>query len=110
MCSLQTTSLNNIKYSWEEELVEEIYYELWEGALTICAQHGLIQCELIHRAHWTKARLSKMYKDVNPCNQSSANHVHMFWCCPSLVGFWKDIFNTLSELSGTQIETDPCIA
>ena len=34
----------------------------------------------------------------------------MFWCCPSFVGFWKDIFNTLSELSSTQIEPDPFIA
>jgi hypothetical protein len=34
----------------------------------------------------------------------------MFWCFSSLVGFWKDIFNTFSELSGTQIEPDPFIA
>lgn len=65
-------------------------------------------------ADWTKARLSQIYKDANPncvrCNQSPANHVHMFWCCPSLVGFWKDIFNTLSELSGTEIEPDPFTA
>lgn len=102
ICSLQTTSLNNIKSSWEKELGEEISREQWEEVLkrvhasSICARHGLLQCKLIHRAHWTKARLSKIYQDVNPscvrCNQTPANHVHMFWRCPSLVDFWKDIF------------------
>lgn len=120
LCSLQSTSLSNIKSSWEEELGEEISDDVWENALkkvhtsSICARHALIQCKIIHRAHWTTMRLSRIYKDVNPncirCNQSPANHVHMFWSCPSLIGFWKDIFDTLSEICHTQVEPDPLTA
>lgn len=120
ICSLRIASLNDIKSSWEEELGEGISDGLWERALgrvhtsSVCARHGLIQCKIIHRAHWTKARLAKIYKDINPncvrCNQSPANHVHMFWCCSSLDGFWKDIFSTLSEVCDTQIKPDPFIA
>lgn len=34
----------------------------------------------------------------------------MFWCCPSLVSFWKDVFSTLSEISSIKIEPDPLTA
>lgn len=56
----------------ETELGEEIPEETWEVALkrvhksSICAKHGLVMCKILHRDHWTKVRLAKMYKDVDP--------------------------------------------
>lgn len=56
---LWLVSLVSIKALWELQLGEEISEELWEEALdrvhksSICAKHGLIQCKIIHRAHFT---------------------------------------------------------
>lgn len=118
--SLQTTSLNSIKLTWEEELHESIPNEIWNSALerihksSICARHSLIQCKIIHRAHWTNDRLAKIYKDLGPgclrCTQSPANHTHMFWACPSLVTFWEAVFSTISDVCGAEIDPHPFIA
>ena len=52
--------------------------------------------KIVHRAHYTKVRLSKMYKDIDPtcdiCQQAPTRHVHMFWSCPTLKSFWVKIF------------------
>ena len=107
-------SLDKIKTLWEEDLGEEIPEEVWEDALTrvhkasICARHGLMQCKIIHRAHFTKVRLSKIYSDVDPtcdrCRQAPASHVHMFWSCPVLQPYWVGIFNSLSKIVGRPVE------
>lgn len=118
--SLCLTSLDSIKETWEVELGEEIPGGVWEVALqrvhksSICAKHGLIQCKIIHRAHLTKVRLAKIHKDVDPscdrCHQAPANHVHMFWSCSALLSFWRDIFASLSQVTGKVIEPNPMTA
>ena len=113
--SLQLTPQHKIKTQWEEDLGEEISEELWGAILrrvhssSICARHGLTQCKILHRAHLTRVRLSKIYKDVDPlcvrCHQAPATHVHMFWSCPLLFNFWTQIFNSISVC--TKVQFDP---
>ena len=70
----------------------------------ICAGHSFMQCQILHRAHYTKARLAKMFDTVSPlcdrCQQATANYSHMFWSCSSLTRFWSEIFSTLSKVTG----------
>lgn len=118
--SLRLVSLKAIKDLWELELGVDIPEDTWKIALknvhksSICAKHGLTQCKIIHRAHLTKVRLAKMYKDVDPtcdrCHLAPANHVHMFWSCPSLYRFWKDLFASISRIVGRTIEPNPLTA
>lgn len=80
--------------------------ELWDGILkrmhrsSICAKCSFMQCKLIHRTHYTKAWLSKIYDDVSPAcdmrHHIPADVIHMFWLCPSLGNYWTKVFNTLA--------------
>lgn len=78
------------------------------------AKHGLIQLKVVHRAHFTQARLAKIYPNANPlcpqCRGQPADLIHMFWRCPNLSTFWKSIFKAFSELFGTQLDPDPICA
>lgn len=113
-------SLSQIKAWWEEDLEIVISDEDWEAALyrihksSVCARHGLLQCKIVHRVHWTKLKLSKHFQDVDPacdrCRFSPASHAHMFWSCTKLRGFWSIIFETLSGFLGKSISPCPLIA
>ena len=118
--SLSSTAGNNLKGHWEEDLGMEISEDLWSKVLSrvhsssVCARHGLIQCKVVHRTHWTKARLARIYENIDPtcekCHQTPVTHAHMFWSCASLNTFWTDIFATLTELTGMPIEPNPMTA
>ena len=118
--SLRPTSIQNIKNKWEEDLGEEISEDVWEDILhlvhtsSICARHGLIQCKIVHRVHFTKVRLSKIYDSVYPlcdrCRSSPATHAHMFWFCPSLRRYWTEIFKTISDCIEVPIEPNAMTA
>lgn len=43
----------------------------------------------------------------NTCKQSPANHTHMFWSCPNLSDFWRQIFDTLAVLLDVDLSPDP---
>ena len=117
---LHTPPLLALKASWEEDLGEEIDDDLWDDILhrvhssSVCAAQGLIQCKILHRTHWTKLRLSKIYPEVDPlcdrCRQSPASLTHMLWSCPSLHNYWSNIFETLSKALKVPIEPAPLIA
>ena len=118
--TLYSTSLNSLKAVWEEDLGQEISEDLWGNILkrvhtsSVCARHGLIQCKVVHRTHWTKVRLFKVFDNIDPscekCHQTPASHVHMCWSCTSLHNYWTSIFSTLSEVTGTLIEPNAITA
>uniref|UniRef100_A0A3B1IK57 Reverse transcriptase domain-containing protein n=1 Tax=Astyanax mexicanus TaxID=7994 RepID=A0A3B1IK57_ASTMX len=59
----------NSKQSWERDLGITISEDEWTAALgqvhssSICARHGLMQCKVLHKAHYTNARLAKIFPD-----------------------------------------------
>ena len=81
---------------------------------SICARHGLLQCKVVHKVHYTNLRLSRIYPNAtdscNRCKQSPADHSHMFWSCPRLATFWSEIFKTLSTAYDTTISPEPLLA
>lgn len=118
--SLQLTSLNSIKTLWEGDLGLTLNEEVWKEILvrvhqsSICARHSVIQCKIIHRAHLTKLRLSKIFPNIDPscerCHQADASLIHMFWECSKLLIYWTNIFDTISKVYKRNIEPDPVIA
>ncbi len=50
---------------------------------------------------------------ADSCNrfkQSSADYVHMLWSCPKLSLFWSATFDTLGEVLGGTIDSNPLAA
>ena len=113
-------TLESLKNKWEEDLGEQISEEHWGKIIdricstSICLKHSVIQFKIIHRLHWSKARLCKVKADLDPtcdrCRREPATLIHMFWTCPKLSRFWESIFNTLSKVCKTSLEPCPFIA
>ena len=117
MYTLRPVSLNLIKTQWEEDLGDEISDELWDSILhraSICAKHGLIQCKIVHRIHWTRVKLSQIFPDVDPtcerCHSSPASLAHTLWSCPSLHEYWSKVFDILSDVLELTISPSPFTA
>jgi len=117
---LSQASTISSKSAWEKDLGVDITEVQWRGILklihssSICARHGLLQWKVLHKAHFTNAKLTKIYPNhsdtCNRCKQSPADHAHMFWTCPKLTNFWSDIFQTLKQALNTNLEPNPLTA
>lgn len=61
----------------------------------------------------SKTKLSKIYPDLGPncdkCSNPDATLIHMFWLCPSLEMFWREVFQTLCEILNYTAELNPLI-
>lgn len=59
-------SSDNLRTTWSQDMGIEITEETWKAVLnrvnssSICARHRLIQCKVVHRAHWSKSRLARI--------------------------------------------------
>ena len=114
------TSLDFLKTAWEGDLGVSLTEDLWSDAqesvhtASICARHGLIQFRVLHRLHYSKVKLSKMYPNIDPmcdrCKAFPATLGHMFWSCPNLFNFWNSIFKALSDILGYKVDPDPVMA
>lgn len=115
------TMVEKIKANWESELQTNLSDHFWGKALeavnssSSCARLSLIQFKVLHRAHYCKAKLAKIYPDTvedkcNRCSLSPCDLAHMFWLCPKLAGFWETFFKTISDMLRTQISPSPHIA
>lgn len=96
----------------EDDFWDKILHRVHTSSL--CARHGLIQCKILHRTHWTKLKLSRIYpnvtSDCDRCHQSPANSIHMFWSCPCLQSYWSQIFSSLSAVLQVPLDPDPLLA
>ena len=92
--SFSSVSTENIKTKWEEELGTVISDETWVRALSCvngtssCVRLNLIQFKVLHRTHYSKARLAKIYPELDDtcdrCKATNADLAHMFWSCSKL--------------------------
>ena len=109
-------STNHIKSAWEADLGTELSDEVWREGLekihlgSTNARLQLIQYKIMHRLHYSKVKLSKMYPDVSNicdrCNQGLGTLGHMFWLCPKIVSFWQQIFSWYSNVYDVQLDPD----
>lgn len=76
--------------------------------------HCLIQFKVVYRAHVSKTKLPHMYPEVSSycdkCKVIEASFIPMYWLCPSLHGFWTEVFHTLSLILNLYLEPDPMFA
>ena len=95
--------------------------QFWSKALkniklsSSCMRLGLIQFKVLHRIHYSKSKLSKIYPDTvedkcNRCSLSPCDLTHMFWTCPKLFTFWDSFFKVISEIAQIHIQPSPHVA
>lgn len=69
---------------------------------------ALYNLKVLHRAYYTKCRLSKIYPNVDDlcdrCKGDKVDHFHMFWACEKLSDYWTCIFKTLNEAFSLNIK------
>uniref|UniRef100_A0A8C7R9H5 Reverse transcriptase domain-containing protein n=1 Tax=Oncorhynchus mykiss TaxID=8022 RepID=A0A8C7R9H5_ONCMY len=105
---LQNPSLVPLKTRWEKDLGEELGEDAWESVLhrvhssSFSTRHSLIQFKVVHRIHWSGAKLGRIFSDFDPtcvrCKVEPATLLHMFWGCHKLSGFWELIFKCFSDI------------
>lgn len=96
-------STHHLKEAWEKELGINISEELWEDSLaniqncSINSRYRLIQFKVVHRSHYSKTKLSKIFESVLPtcdrCETAEGSLSHLFWQCSVLNNFWSNIFH-----------------
>lgn len=112
--------LTRLKKCWEEELGIMLSEEIWDEALekihssSICLRHAVVQLKVLHRLHWSKVKLYKVFPASDSicdrCRQAPGTLSHMFWSCQKLDIFWNLIFTTFTDILKISIKPSPTIA
>ncbi len=113
-------SISHIREQWENDLGIQLSDEEWDMALTrvhsssVRSRRALIQFKVLHRLHFSKARLARIFQNVDPlcdrCKQTPATSYHMFWSCTKLVPFWSSFFEVISNAYAYNISPSPLVA
>lgn len=114
--NLDLPSTSAIKEAWEEELGLEISDGDWKTSLeeiqhcSINARHCLIQFKILHRLHYSKTKLHKIFPNISPncdkCGSGEGSLAHCFVLCPNLQGYWQGIFKVFTEVTQKPLEPD----
>lgn len=110
---------NKYKEGWEKDMGFPIPDNIWEDSLEYIhtcsnnARHCLIQFKIIHRLHYSKAKMHTIFPNVSPtcdkCQSSDATLLHGFVSCPKIATYWYDVFNTMSKILDTTLIPDPLL-
>ncbi len=107
-----------IKHDWEEEMGFNIHENIWEclrnvHTCSVNARHNLIQFKVVHRLHYSKLKLHKIYPTISPlcnkCKTLEGTLFHSLLSCSKIQPFWKCVFKFLSEVYSVNLEPEPCI-
>lgn len=112
----KTENTQYIKEKWELEMNVIINDDEWEQ--TMLEGHKITNSPTLREFEWkTKIRFfrtpfitSKFGKSSNQCWRSCGgvgDHTHIFWDCPRLAGYWKDIQSEIKNCLGVQIPLEP---
>lgn len=96
--------INKIKADRQFELQTNLSEDFWIKALgavnssSSCARLSLIQFKVLHRLHYSKHKLSRIFPNTidercSRCSQILCNLTHMFWSCSKLAHFWQSFLN-----------------
>lgn len=108
------------KQMWEEDLNITINEDIWKQGLnnihncSVNARLQLIQFKVIHRLHYSKAKVHTFFTQTSPlcdrCKIANCTLAHQFWLCPILCNFWGSILQWFSLALKVTIVPDPKIA
>lgn len=117
LMSINPVNSSFIKSKWEAELGITISDIQWEEGLenvnkcSYNARHCLIQFKVLHRLHFSKERLHKIYPDVSPicdkCSLAEDTLSHSLVFCSKVQKYWTDIFDLMSRIIQVQLKPDP---
>ena len=112
-------STDSIKAKWETELGVQLAEDIWKESLeyihtcSINTRHCLIQFKILHRLHYSKEKLHKIFPNISPqcdkCNAADATLLHSYALCPNLQNFWIEIFRLFSRILEVEIDPDPVL-
>ena len=113
-------STDRLRTEWETELGIPLTEKFWDSCLmnihrsSVNARHNLIQFKVIHRLHYSKVKVSKMYPSLsafcNKCKNQKGTLTHQFWTCPNLHSFWSSVFDFYSKAFNKQWIPNPLVA
>ena len=119
-CFTTAIPSDHIRDAWASDLNSEISQEFWEEAMSqvhscsINSRYRLIQYKVIHRLHYSKTKLNRIFPSVSPvcdkCSSAEGSLAHLFWFCPTLHSFWTAIFEWLSLAYSTDIQPNHDLA
>ena len=101
-----------IKEKWEKESGLQISAENWEN---ICTLQWEVTCsnswrefswKNVSRFFRTPLQQRKLMPNVKcwrACGQIEANHFHVFWDCPVLETYWREVHTHMEAVFGTNI-------
>lgn len=99
----EVVSTEKYRTEWETELGMPITEEGWETCFrnihrcSVNVRLNLIQFKVVHRLHYSKVKVNKMYSSVsalcNKCKNKPGTLTHQFWTCPNLHSFWTSAFD-----------------
>ncbi len=105
---LRGHSTNYIKAKWEKELGTVTTSEDWTNIIN--TQITTIASQLWRDFSWKncirffitpmqKSRQTRLQLTCRRgCGHSMADHMHIFWSCPTLKSFWEEVRNIISEV------------
>ena len=106
--SYTEASNGHLEETWGKELNIERSDDLWGEALSrihscsIIARYQWIRCKVRHRLHYSKTKWHRIYPQASPlcdrCKASKGSLTHLFWLCPLLNNYWRNIFDWYSKV------------
>uniref|UniRef100_A0A3B1K1Q0 Reverse transcriptase domain-containing protein n=1 Tax=Astyanax mexicanus TaxID=7994 RepID=A0A3B1K1Q0_ASTMX len=112
---LKKDSTDYVKHRWEKELKIEITEDMW---LTAWKVQSTTTCSLDWRDFCWKnlirffitpkqksKQLGTQLQCWRNCGTILADHAHIFWSCPFIQSFWKDVAAIVARILGFGINT-----
>uniref|UniRef100_A0A3Q3ASL9 Reverse transcriptase domain-containing protein n=1 Tax=Kryptolebias marmoratus TaxID=37003 RepID=A0A3Q3ASL9_KRYMA len=106
-------STKYVKEKWESELnmtiTDEDWSDMWKTHQT--STNSRIWREFTWKnliRFFITPKVKNRYKNTNTgcwrnCGSMNADHSHIFWNCPKIVQFWKDVHETVKKVLGYDI-------
>lgn len=119
-CFTASVSSDHIRETWAHDLNSEISVGFWEEAMSrvhscsINSCYRLIQYKVMHRLHYSKTKLNRIFPSVSPecdkCLSAEGSLAHLLWFCPTLHNYWTTIFEWLSKAYSRDIQPNHDLA
>lgn len=103
--TLKGDDTHYIKQKWENEANIKLMDEEWED---LTQQIWRVTSSLTWREHgwknlvrYFRTPAQTKYRDTScwrECGEQNANHVHIFWSCPSMKKYWMELKQCMDEI------------
>lgn len=88
-----------------QELDREDWEDMWDYPLQplVATRDKLIQFKILHRIYYTPQRLHRIYPTSSAacwrCSGVPAGFLHIFWDCPQIQEYWKEVTQFIHKLT-----------